>query len=86
MKLAVRNDESGVWDFTDLGDPLPPVPPKRRSASFIELDHMPHQGIADLIHSFVHINCIMPLKLDGFPKNRRWGMGLVVDAEKGLVL
>ncbi|KAK7418369.1 hypothetical protein QQX98_003989 [Neonectria punicea] len=86
MKLAVRNDESGVWDFTDLGDPLPPVPPARRSASFIELDHMPHPGIADLIRSFVHINCTMPMKLDGFPKNRRWGMGLVIDAEKGLVL
>ncbi|KAH7275321.1 trypsin-like cysteine/serine peptidase domain-containing protein [Fusarium solani] len=86
MKLAVRNDETGVWDFTDLGDPLPPVPPVRRSASFIELDHMPHPGIADLIRSFVHINCTMPVKLDGFPKNRRWGMGLVIDAEKGLVL
>lgn len=86
MKLAVRNDKSGVWDFTDLGDPLPPVPPVRRSAAFIELDHMPHPGIASLIRSFVHINCTMPVKLDGFPKNRRWGMGLVIDAEKGFVL
>jgi S1-C subfamily serine protease len=86
MKLAVRNDETGLWDFTDLGDPLPPVPPVRRSAAFIELDHMPHPGIASLVCSFVHVNCTMPVKLDGFPKNRRWGMGLVIDAEKGLVL
>ncbi|KHN98115.1 Peptidase cysteine/serine, trypsin-like protein [Metarhizium album ARSEF 1941] len=86
MKQAVRNDKTGLWDFTDLGDPLPPVPPVRRSASFIELDHMPHPGIAELIRSFVHVNCTMPVKLDGFPKNRRWGMGLVIDAEKGLVL
>ena len=86
MKMAVRNDESGLWDFTELGDPLPPVPPVRRSASFIELDHMPHPDIAELIRSFVHVNCTMPVKLDGFPKNRRWGMGLVIDAEKGLVL
>lgn len=86
MKMAVRNDESGLWDFSDLGDPLPPVAPVRRSASFIELDHMPHQGIADLIRSFVHVSCTMPVKLDGFPKNRRSGMGLVMDAEKGLVL
>lgn len=86
MKQAVRNDETGLWDFSDLGDPLPPVPPVRRSASFIELDHMPHPGIAELIRSFVHVNCTMPVKLDGFPKNRRWGMGLVIDAEKGLVL
>jgi S1-C subfamily serine protease len=86
MKMAIRNDETGLWDFSDLGDPLPPVAPARRSASFIELDHMPHPGIADLIHSFVHVNCTMPIKLDGFPKSRRWGMGLVIDAEKGLVL
>lgn len=86
MKLAVRNDESGLWDFSDLGDPLPPVPPKRKSASFIELDHVPDPGIADLVHSFVHVNCAMPVKLDGFPKSRRGGMGLVIDAEKGLVL
>lgn len=86
MKMAIRNDETGLWDFTDLGDPLPPVPPVRRSAAFIELDHMPHPNIAELIHSFVHVNCTMPMKLDGFPKNRRWGMGLVIDAEKGLVI
>ncbi|KAK1252746.1 hypothetical protein MKX08_003933 [Trichoderma sp. CBMAI-0020] len=86
MKLAVRNDVTGLWDFSDLGEPLPPVAPVRRSASFIELDHMPHLGIASLIRSFVHVNCSMPVKLDGFPKNRRWGMGLVIDADKGLVL
>jgi S1-C subfamily serine protease len=86
MKRAVRNDKTGLWDFTSIAEPLPPVPPKRRSAAFIELDHMPHQATADLIRSFVHVSCSMPIKLDGFPKNRRWGMGLVIDAEKGLVL
>ncbi|KAF4126724.1 PDZ protein [Geosmithia morbida] len=86
MKLAVRNDVTGLWDFSDLGDALPPVPPARRSASFIELDHAPSPGIADLVHSFVHIDCSMPLKLDAFPKSRRAGMGLVIDADKGLVL
>ena len=86
MKMAIRNDETGLWDFSDLGDPLPPIAPVRRSASFIELDHMPDPGIAELIQSFVHVNCTMPVKLDGFPKNRRWGMGLVIDAERGLVL
>ncbi|KAH7328221.1 trypsin-like cysteine/serine peptidase domain-containing protein [Stachybotrys elegans] len=86
MKMAIRNDETGLWDFSDLSDPLPPVVPQRRTASFIELDHMPDPKIAELIKSFVHISCTMPIKLDGFPKNRRWGMGLVIDAEKGLVL
>lgn len=86
MKMAIRNDKSGLWDFTELGAPLPPKPPVTRSASFIQLEHTSNPAVADLVRSFVHVSCSMPLKLDGFPKNRKWGMGLVVDAEKGLVI
>ncbi|KAL2137230.1 hypothetical protein VTI74DRAFT_6441 [Chaetomium olivicolor] len=86
MKMAVRNDETGLWDFTNLADPLPPVPPEPRKASFIQLEHTSHPAIADLVRSFVQVSCTMPFKLDGFPKNRKWGMGLVVDADKGLVV
>ncbi|TLS29541.1 hypothetical protein PpBr36_01349, partial [Pyricularia pennisetigena] len=86
MKLAVRNDETGLWDFTDLADALPPVPPVPRKASFIQLEHTSHPAVAELVRSFVHVTCTMPMKLDGFPKNRKWGMGLVIDAEKGLVV
>ncbi|KAL2266923.1 hypothetical protein VTJ83DRAFT_4200 [Remersonia thermophila] len=86
MKLAVRNDETGLWDFTNLADPLPPVPPVPRKAAFIQLEHTSHPAVADLVRSFVHVSCTMPVKLDGFPKNRKWGMGLVIDADKGLVV
>lgn len=67
-------------------DPLPPVPPVPRKASFIQLEHTSHPAVAELVKSFVHVNCTMPVKLDGFPKNRKWGMGLVIDADKGLVV
>jgi S1-C subfamily serine protease len=86
MKLAVRNDQTGLWDFTNLADPLPPVPPKPQKAAFIQLEHTSHPAVADLVRSFVHVSCTMPVKLDGFPKNRKWGMGLVIDADKGLVV
>jgi S1-C subfamily serine protease len=86
MKLAIRNDETGLWDFKDLADPLPSVPAVRRSASFIQLEHTSHPAVAELVQSFVHVSCTMPVKLDGFPKNRKWGMGLVIDADKGLVI
>ncbi|KAH6632767.1 trypsin-like cysteine/serine peptidase domain-containing protein [Chaetomium tenue] len=86
MKLAVRNDETGLWDFTNLADPLPPVAPIPRKADFIQLEHTSHPAVADLVRSFVHVSCVMPVKLDGFPKNRKWGMGLVIDADKGLVV
>ncbi|KAI1353719.1 Pro-apoptotic serine protease NMA111 [Xylaria sp. FL0043] len=86
MRLAVRNDTTGLWDFEDIADPLPPEPPVRTKAAFIQLEHTSHPAVADLVRSFVRVTCVLPLKLDGFPRNRKWGMGLVIDAEKGLVV
>lgn len=86
MRLAVRNDDTGLWDFTDLADPLPALPPVPRTANFIQLENAQHPAVADIVRSFVRVLCQMPVKLDGFPRNRKWGMGLVIDAEKGLVV
>jgi S1-C subfamily serine protease len=86
MRLAVRNDTTGLWDFTDLADALPALPPVRRSASFIQLENSQHPATAEVVNSFVRVLCHMPVKLDGFPRNRKWGMGVVIDAEKGLVI
>ena len=86
MRLAVRNDDTGLWDFTDLGKPLPPVKPAPRKADFIQLDSVVQPAAAEIVKSFVRIACTMPVKLDGFPQARRTGFGLVVDAEKGLVV
>ncbi|RKF54886.1 Pro-apoptotic serine protease NMA111 [Erysiphe neolycopersici] len=86
MRLAVRNDTTGLWDFTDLDDALPATPPIPRSASFIQLSNTQHTAAADIVRSFVRVLCNMPMKLDGFPRNRKWGMGVVIDAEKGLVV
>lgn len=86
MRLAVRNDDTGLWDFTDIADALPAVPPVRRSGSFIQLENTQHPAAAEVVRSFVRVLCHMPVKLDGFPRNRKWGMGVVIDAEKGLVV
>ncbi|CAG8980910.1 hypothetical protein HYALB_00012790 [Hymenoscyphus albidus] len=86
MRLAVRNDETGLWDFTDLADPIPAIPPVRRSASFMQIENPQHPAAADIVRSFVKVVCHMPVKLDGYPRNRRYAMGVVIDAEKGLVV
>ncbi|RKF77921.1 Pro-apoptotic serine protease NMA111 [Golovinomyces cichoracearum] len=86
MRLAVRNDNTGLWDFTDIGEALPALPPVPRSASFIQLSNTQHPAAADIVRSFVRVLCHMPIKLDGFPRNRKWGMGVVIDADKGLVV
>ncbi|CAL3965501.1 unnamed protein product [Diplocarpon coronariae] len=86
MRMAVRNDETGLWDFSDLADAIPQTPPVPRTASFIQLENTQHPAAAEIVRSFVRVLCHMPVKLDGFPRNRKWGMGVVIDAEKGLVV
>lgn len=86
MRLAVRNDTTGLWDFSDIADPIPSLPVVPKTAAFTQPEHMPNPAVADIIRSFVRISCTMPMMLDGFPHDQRCGMGLVIDAEKGLVV
>lgn len=86
MRMAVRNDNTGLWDFTDLADAIPQIAPVPHSASFIQLENTQNPAAANIVRSFVRVLCHMPVKLDGFPRNRKWGMGVVIDAEKGLVV
>ncbi|RKP25690.1 trypsin-like cysteine/serine peptidase domain-containing protein [Syncephalis pseudoplumigaleata] len=86
FRLAVRNDKTGVWDFTDLNAAAPPPKPLQpATAKFVELDES--LGSAkQLISSLVKVTYYMPIKLDGFPRSRKQGAGLVVDAERGLIV
>lgn len=86
MRLSVRNDETGLWDFKDIGKPLPAAPSTPRTADFIQLDGVNYPAAADIVRSFVRVSCNMPVKLDGYPQARKTGFGLVIDAEKGLIV
>ncbi|WPH00206.1 Peptidase, trypsin-like protein [Acrodontium crateriforme] len=86
MRLAVRNDETGLWDYTDLSEPVPALKPVPRKANFTQMAAAKHPAAVDVVRSFVRVSASMPVKLDGFPKARKIGFGLVVDAEKGLVI
>ncbi|KAF8986080.1 hypothetical protein BGZ46_009877 [Entomortierella lignicola] len=85
FRLAVRNDKTGLWDFTNLGTPLPPKPIVPSTVKFLELDES--LGPAkELFSSMVKVGYYMPCRIDGFPKSRKYGAGLVVDAERGLIV
>ena len=86
MRMAVRNDETGLWDFTDLADALPPKSPVPRRAKFISMEGTEFPAAVDIVRSFVRVSANMPITLDGFPRARKIGFGLVIDAEKGLVV
>jgi pro-apoptotic serine protease NMA111 len=86
MRMAVRNDTTGLWDFSDVADPLPPKPPVPRKANFIRMENTKYAEAVDVIRSFVRVSATMPVRLDGFPRGRKIGYGLVINAEKGLVI
>ncbi|KAF0318442.1 hypothetical protein GQ607_014360 [Colletotrichum asianum] len=88
MELGTRNDKTGQWDFVKLADPLSPSVSVPGSAHFTKLEslELKHAAAADVVQSLVHIDFVTPLQLDGYPFTRCWTMGLVVDAEKGLVV
>ncbi|KAK8236675.1 Peptidase, trypsin-like protein [Phyllosticta capitalensis] len=86
MRLAIRDDNKGLWNISDIADRIPPKPRTPQRANFIRMDHAQHPEAMDIVRSFVRVTSSMPLKLDGFPRTRKVGYGLVVDAEKGLVL
>lgn len=69
FRLAVRNDQTGLWDFTNLGAPLPPKPIVPSTVKFLELDES--LGPAkELFSCMVKVSYYMPCRIDGFPKSR----------------
>jgi len=86
MSLVVRNDVKGLWDFSALSKPLPPDVPSPAKANFIKMEGSQYPDAVDVIRSFVRVAVMIPLKLDGYPWTSNIGYGLVIDAEKGLVI
>ncbi|KAF2487379.1 Peptidase, trypsin-like protein [Neohortaea acidophila] len=86
MRMATRNDKTGLWDFEDLAEPVSPTTPVPRKANFIQMEGSQYPAAVDIVRSFVRVSTSIPLKLDGFPRARKIGFGLVIDADKGLVV
>lgn len=87
FRLAVRNDATGLWDFTPLQLlPLPRVPPEPRNAKFLQLNDVPNRELAQITKLMVQVRCYAPIGLDVFPFRKELGFGVVVDAEHGYVV
>ncbi|WBW72230.1 serine protease, involved in lipid metabolism [Schizosaccharomyces osmophilus] len=86
FRLATRNDESGFWDFQNLGDPLPAKPNVPCTTSIPKLNVENFGPTADINNCFVKITCYMPIHLDGYRKSRKQGTALVLDKENGIAV
>jgi hypothetical protein len=85
FRMAVRNDKTGLWDYTDFGKPIPPKPIEPTTAKFVTMNES-FGPAKELIRCLVKVGYYMPCRLDGFPKSRKMGAGLIVDKAKGLIV
>ena len=85
FRMAVRNDETGLWDYHDLGQPLPPKAIEPQVAKFVDME-IEDSDCSKLVRSFVKVATLLPMRIEGFPRTLKAGYGLVVDAEKGYVI
>ncbi|KAH3686326.1 hypothetical protein WICPIJ_002688 [Wickerhamomyces pijperi] len=85
FRTATRNDESGLWDFKDFKEDLPPSPISAKSVKFIDIPS-DHEAVAKLSRSFIMVQSYIHVPVDAFPAIRRRGYGVVVDAEKGYMI
>lgn len=102
FRLSQRNDNTGLWDFTDLlgkDEELPKLPaPEPQNARFIDIPF--EEGDAEsttaslakkgncskLSRSFAQVRVIAPIPLDSYSHMKERGYGIVIDAEHGYVL
>ncbi|KAI0244473.1 hypothetical protein L0F63_001554 [Massospora cicadina] len=85
FKLATRNDATGLWDFTSFPPPLPAIPDEPRTATFPELNQ-DLKAAQVLKHSFVKVVYQLAMKVEGFPRSRCHGGGLILDSDRGIVV
>jgi S1-C subfamily serine protease len=83
MKLCTRDDATGRWPCRDSA-PAPPAEP--RSLATTRMDVEGERPLETLAPSLVTVECDLPYRLDGVHHDRFEGAGLVVDAERGLVV
>ncbi|KAJ3250964.1 hypothetical protein HDU77_006237 [Chytriomyces hyalinus] len=85
FRMAVRNDKTGLWDYTDLGEPIPPKTIEPSTATFAELDESLGEA-RNLFRCMVKVSFYMPMRLDGYPRSRKQGAGVIVDAKLGIIV
>jgi S1-C subfamily serine protease len=78
-----RNDREGLWDCRDL--PAGP-PPKPLKVSFTEFPKFKDPRLEALAPSLAMVTFDMPYSVSGITERNYHGTGLIVDAQRGLVV
>lgn len=83
IRSCKRDDASGFWPCTPWPEGLPAEPPKPASTTFPKSNDPIVNRVAP---SLVLVNFDMPYSVSGITDRHYYGTGLVVDAERGLVV
>lgn len=83
MQTCRRDDETGLWPCVAAPEPPPAPPPTPATATFPETPKGPGR---DLAPSLVWLDVSIPYRVEGVPSAKYTGTGVVVDAERGLVV
>ncbi len=81
--VCTRNDARGLWDCVPLPQAKGPV---TREPVTAQIASYKDPRADRLAHSLVFVNFDMPYPIDGVDGAHYYGTGLVVDAERGLVV
>ncbi|KAG0326037.1 serine protease [Dissophora globulifera] len=84
-RVAVRNDKTGLWDFSDLPPPPPSQPYAPATAIYPRINPSLHPAPV-LMPSFVAVDFHLPFLVDGMKATQFYGTGLVVSTNPPLVV
>ncbi|MDX1480494.1 MAG: trypsin-like peptidase domain-containing protein [Woeseiaceae bacterium] len=82
-RRCVRDDDSGSWPCRELADGPAAAPPEVGSTRFPDYDDPRAAAIAP---SLVVVGFDLPYTVSGVSERHYYGTGLIVDAERGLVV
>ncbi|MEJ2127689.1 MAG: trypsin-like peptidase domain-containing protein [Woeseiaceae bacterium] len=82
-RRCARNDDTGLWPCRDLGPGPQPEPPK---VGHTELKQYDDKRVKAIAPSLVVVTFDLPYTLSGVSDRHYYGTGLIVDAERGLVV
>lgn len=82
-RRCVRDDHAGYWECTDLAEVPEVAAPAPASA---ELPKLEDRRAAQIAPSLVFVQFDMPYSISGVTEHNYHGTGLIIDAERGLVI